>query len=56
MINLHSGKATKNPKGGLAMSKKQTDKTRTHAPNADDKTPKPNKSDRYISKESQEDK
>lgn len=32
------------------MSDKQTDKTRTHAPNADDNTQSPNKSDRYIDK------
>lgn len=30
------------------MSKKKADKTRTHAPNLDDQTPKPNKSDRYL--------
>lgn len=32
------------------MSDKQTDRTRTHAPNADDNTPSPNKSDRCIDK------
>lgn len=32
------------------MSDKQTDKTRTHTPNADDNSPSPNKSDRYIDK------
>lgn len=31
------------------MTSKRTDKPRTHAPNQDDKTPKPNKSDRYLS-------
>lgn len=32
------------------MSNKKTDKTQTHAPNVDDQTPSPNKSDRYIQK------
>lgn len=35
------------------MTSKKTDKSRTHAPNADDETPNPNKSDRYISKDTQ---
>jgi hypothetical protein len=32
------------------MSNKQNDKSRTHAPNVDDKTHNRNKSDRYIDK------
>jgi len=35
----------------LTLSDKKTDKTRTHAPNLEDQTPKPNKSDRYLMKD-----
>lgn len=52
MIQLNRGKP--NPvklKEEMFMTSKKTDKHRTHAPNVDDKTPNPNKSDRYILKD-----
>jgi hypothetical protein len=53
MIRLDLGKPNNDIfEEGFIMTSKKTDKTRTHAPNADDKTQNPNKSDRYILKDS----